>query len=56
MGENCHDDRGGDREMKGSVGGGGVVGETGVEGGAGERDVVWKEGRAKIKRELKRGR
>lgn len=50
MGENCHNDRGGDREMKGSGGG------TGVEGGAGEGDVVWKEGWAKIKRELKRGR
>lgn len=52
MGENCHDDRGGDREMKGS----GVGGGTSMEGGAGERDVVWKEGRAQIKRELKRGR
>lgn len=51
MGENCHNDRGGDREMKGSGGG-----KTSMEGGAGERDVVWKEGRAKIKRELKRGR
>lgn len=51
MGENCHNDRGGDREMKGSGK------KTSVEGGAGEREMwCWKEGRAKIKRELTRGR
>ena len=49
MGENCHNDRGGDREMKGSE-------KTSIQGGAGEKDVVWKEGQEKIKRELKRER
>lgn len=47
MGENCHNDRGGDREMKGSE-------KTSIEGGDGERDVVWKEGQAKIKRAQER--
>lgn len=44
MGENCHNDRGGDREMKGSE-------KTSIQGGAGERCGVEgsKEGQAKNK-------
>lgn len=48
-GENCHNDRGGDREMKGRE-------KTSVGGGAGEGDVAWKEGRKAGRKERRSSR